>query len=234
MTAVRRYAYPFVLGFGAALMVLGFALRPHHRWLFDIGLLSIFSALAVRTTIVRRELLVLLPRLQILCEDAGVQFRAEDLGCNWRFPLAVVTLWLAVCSQIVVLIFKAGDTPTHPIHLASDVIGLVAIASLFLTFVVTRRISSAVLELSPVERTGEPVSAPPKAATFILLLIPKRHREYLIGDMEEEYARIVLPQYGSARAKLWYWWHVVISIWPFLWVFVKRIVTIAAIWTRLR
>src|SRR5947209_376105 len=40
---------------------------------------------------------------------------------------------------------------------------------------------------------GTPLLTP----TFALLLIPKRNREHVIGDLEEEYRTTVLPQYGS-------------------------------------
>lgn len=53
---------------------------------------------------------------------------------------------------------------------------------------------------------------PPAHAKFLLLLIPRKHREHLLGDLEEEYRLTVLPEYGPFKAKAWYWWQVVISI----------------------
>src|SRR5437763_1135374 len=37
-------------------------------------------------------------------------------------------------------------------------------------------------------------ASPPRPARFALLLIPKRNREHLIGDLDEEYRTVVLPE----------------------------------------
>ena len=54
--------------------------------------------------------------------------------------------------------------------------------------------------------------APPEVAKFLLLLIPKKNREGLLGDLEEEYRTILLPEYGVRLARFHYWWHTVIAL----------------------
>lgn len=63
---------------------------------------------------------------------------------------------------------------------------------------------------------------PPRTAKFLLLMVPKRDREYLIGDLEEEFQTILLPEYGLRAARLWYWWQVLSSITPLYWGQLKR------------
>lgn len=70
----------------------------------------------------------------------------------------------------------------------------------------------------------------PRVARFALLLIPKKNREHLIGDIEEEYQTIVLPEHGKAWARFWYWEQTVISLGFSVWPFVKRILGLTAIW----
>ncbi len=42
--------------------------------------------------------------------------------------------------------------------------------------------------------------------------LPKRDRECMIGDLEEEYRRVILPKYGPRVAARWYWWQTVRSV----------------------
>lgn len=50
---------------------------------------------------------------------------------------------------------------------------------------------------------------------FALRLVPRSHREYVAGDLEEGYAeRAVL--HGPARARLWLWRQAVKTLAPFL------------------
>lgn len=63
---------------------------------------------------------------------------------------------------------------------------------------------------------------PPRSAQFALLLIPKRNREHLIGDLEEEYRTIVLPQYGSFLAMCWYFEQVALTIGCYAWPTIRK------------
>jgi hypothetical protein len=52
---------------------------------------------------------------------------------------------------------------------------------------------------------------PPRAATFLLLLIPPKSREGIMGDLEEEFRTILLPEYGLRMAQFYYWWHSILT-----------------------
>jgi hypothetical protein len=75
---------------------------------------------------------------------------------------------------------------------------------------------------------------PPSSAKFLLLLVPRRYRENLIGDLEEEYATIVAPQFGLEKARLWYWWQVLASLTPLLWAEIKRFAGLILLWKSVR
>lgn len=75
---------------------------------------------------------------------------------------------------------------------------------------------------------------PPRFPKFLLLLIPKNNREHLLGDLEEEFHSILVPEFGVRKAGLWFWWHVCISIGPLLWAKVKRVVGIVWLWKSVR
>jgi hypothetical protein len=64
---------------------------------------------------------------------------------------------------------------------------------------------------------------PPRSAQFALLLLPKRNREHLIGDLEEEFRTIVLPQYGRFLAGCWYCEQVGLAIVYYAWPTLKKI-----------
>ena len=54
---------------------------------------------------------------------------------------------------------------------------------------------------------------PPKRAEMLLHFgLPKRDRECMIGDLEEEYRTVILPKYGPRVAMRWYWWQAVRSV----------------------
>ena len=78
--------------------------------------------------------------------------------------------------------------------------------------------------------TTDPQSALPRNAKFLLLLIPRKSRENLVGDLEEEFSTIILPRCGQRKAQAWYWWQVSASIAPLVWAQVKRIAGIVLLW----
>lgn len=45
---------------------------------------------------------------------------------------------------------------------------------------------------------------PPAWVTFLLLLLPLKSRDSLVGDLQEEYTTVVLPKYGWGWAVFWY------------------------------
>jgi hypothetical protein len=74
------------------------------------------------------------------------------------------------------------------------------------------------------------VDRPPRSAEYILLLIPKRNREHLVGDLEEEYRTKVLPEWGPLRARFFYWEQTAVAVACYLWPVLKRFLGLAAIW----
>jgi len=74
-------------------------------------------------------------------------------------------------------------------------------------------------------------SVPRVAEYLVFLVLPKKDRESVQGDLEEEYYTTILPKFGSGKAKLWYWKQVVWSIWPIVSMQVRIIlmrITVAA------
>lgn len=61
--------------------------------------------------------------------------------------------------------------------------------------------------------TGSTLNAdgvvPERAVMILHFLLPKEKREYLIGDLEEEFNCIILPKLGPRAAARWYWFQVV-------------------------
>ncbi len=56
-------------------------------------------------------------------------------------------------------------------------------------------------------------NTPPNRAEMLLHFgLPKRDREYMIGDLEEEFRGVILPKYGPRVAARWYWWQAVRSV----------------------
>jgi hypothetical protein len=63
----------------------------------------------------------------------------------------------------------------------------------------------------------------PRFAQFVLLLIPKHNREHLVGDLEEEFNTVVLPQHGRFLARCWYFEQVMLAVGFYLWPTIKKI-----------
>ena len=61
-----------------------------------------------------------------------------------------------------------------------------------------------------IERSED--SKPPKLAELLLLLLPIRQREHLLGDLEEEFRTIILPRHGRRLACFLFYWQVIIEM----------------------
>jgi len=53
---------------------------------------------------------------------------------------------------------------------------------------------------------------PHLASLVLALFVPDEHRDYLIGDLAEEYHRHIIPDKGPVRARLWFWQQVIRSV----------------------
>ena len=75
--------------------------------------------------------------------------------------------------------------------------------------VITKRVDGA-LRRSAVflvlSAAGDEPAHPPSGACFLLdVFLAKADRKALLGDLEEEFATYILPKYGRARARFWFW-----------------------------
>lgn len=58
----------------------------------------------------------------------------------------------------------------------------------------------------------EPLRPPKKAEKLLYLLLPKKHREEILGDLTEEYYQDIVPIHGAKFAKRWFWSQTIRSI----------------------
>ena len=49
---------------------------------------------------------------------------------------------------------------------------------------------------------------------LLYFFLPKKDREHIPGDLAEEYNTILVPKFGLASARRWYWKQVFTSVWP--------------------
>ena len=73
---------------------------------------------------------------------------------------------------------------------------------------------SLTLEISPPLKPS-PERLPHTGEYIICLLLPKKSREELLGDLAEEYQQ-VLAKFGQRPAELWFYKQVLTSLWPLL------------------
>jgi hypothetical protein len=72
-------------------------------------------------------------------------------------------------------------------------------------------------------------SRPPVNAEYVLhLVLGKEEREVIIGDLVEEYGRI-MQRFGQGHADIWFYKQVILSVWPLL----RRAVARVAAFVRL-
>jgi hypothetical protein len=220
---------------GITLIALGVILRAHWLWLTDLGSVVIWMNLAVTVLPTMREQIHDYPsmteRLRLLCADAKIPFGQAKSNDRWRLPVMLTALLLATSLHIAAMIFKSRLLLIHSVSDVVEVLFAISFGAYLMRYLRIHRV------LRRLESRTRPVSSsttPPRAAKFVLLLVPKQHREHLIGDLEEEYVTIVLPEYGVKRARLWYWWQVTVSVGPLLWGQMKRAAALAWLWKRVR
>jgi hypothetical protein len=57
---------------------------------------------------------------------------------------------------------------------------------------------------------------------FVHLLVPATSREYLMGDLEEQYRTEIACRYGRFRSRCWWWKEVLGVVWPYVRERVRR------------
>jgi hypothetical protein len=169
-------------------------------------------------------------RLVRLCNETGV-------SCSMNLQALRRIIALSITSLVLsgALVLAAGDV--HPFislcGILSQIgftVGLVLLPRLMTQIQDEADFVLRQLRYGIVQRQSD---LPPAAAKFLLLLVPLRYREHLIGDLQEEYATVVLPEYGFRKARFWYWWQVVASVIPLLWTELKRTASVVAVWKRI-
>jgi len=83
-------------------------------------------------------------------------------------------------------------------------------------------------------RTARP--EPPRNGCFLILLLkPTPDGDAFLGDLEQRFRQIANdPTQGPVRAHFWYWFQVLISVFAFMWVFLKRITLVAGLYEAIR
>ena len=76
------------------------------------------------------------------------------------------------------------------------------------------------------------VVGPPRLPQLFLLLLPRRNREHIVGDLEEEFRTIVLPQHGRFLARSWYFEQVIFALGFYLWPVIKKILGLSVLYKR--
>jgi len=79
-------------------------------------------------------------------------------------------------------------------------------------------------------RRSNEIDGPPLAAQYLLLIVPRKYRDNLVGDLEEEYL-LLLPTYGRRWTDRWYWWQVGAAFGRFL---LHLVAGLATVWKLIR
>lgn len=201
--------------------------NPHTHWLFGVGYVSsslgafFFSIWLWRYLNV--DFLPLFDCIDHICEESGTECDIRPDRVRWALRIMIVSAAAAGTFVTAAELLKDRYTTFHYVGLGFELSFVVVIGWL------SARLKSMPRQVDVLIRQFEDGTAPrvsnspPVSAKFLLLLLPRRYRETLIGDLEEEFTLIVLPQYGVRRARYWYWWQVLVSIAPLLWCEAKRI-----------
>ena len=85
------------------------------------------------------------------------------------------------------------------------------------------------LELGSRPEELEEAVNPPQSAELLLHLMPERDREYILGDLEEDFRTDFLPKFGPEKARRLYWWHAVRSVLAVVLGRVRWLIRVAAV-----
>jgi hypothetical protein len=139
-----------------------------------------------------------------------------------------ITLGGLSCLIMAATLWSSRTTRHRPL---ADVVSIVAAIVVLAYSAYAMRVFTRIVKL----QTSPPDEArTPRIAKFVLLLVPRKNREYLLGDLEEEYLTILLPDFGLRAAQFWYWCQVLSIIRPFLWAGFKRFAGFVLLWKSVR
>jgi hypothetical protein len=231
---LRRYSPNAAVGVGLVLALSSIVVKAHSRWLSDCSALIMIVTVGSSLGRIRQEVCSYEPTLRSLrslCDWAGVRFGFRNSIFRRLYLLMLPSLLLSIFFVVAAMIFAASHTLLRSV---SDAFQLLSIVGVVVFLMRDRSIRSTIDKIESVAYSGRIPFSPPKVAKFILLLVPKHHRENLIGDLEEEYATILLPEFGVRKARTWYWWQVTLSVGPLLWAQFKRAAAFAWLWKRVQ
>ena len=80
----------------------------------------------------------------------------------------------------------------------------------------------------PVREEVESSNLPRTAEYLVYFLLPKKEREAIAGDLEEEY-HLIAQKFGSRKANAWYWKQVIFSTGPIVWLRLRQIGVVAGL-----
>ena len=80
----------------------------------------------------------------------------------------------------------------------------------------------------PVREEAESINLPRTAEYLLYFWLPKKDREAIPGDLEEEY-NLIAQKFGCRKADVWYWKQVIFSIGPIVLARLKRIGFVTAL-----
>lgn len=199
--------------------ITGLALPYHREQLFDVAFALALPMLLAQVALLRSKALSVPALRSALNTNAGWAARAAFPSALWVSGLALALAGGGAITKMPYskyLLVAAGGVGTTSLIALAGYLWILAVA-----------IRKVRLALSNRNSLG-----PPRIAKFVLLLVPARDREHLLGDLEEEYFSIVLPEYGSRAAWLWYWWQVIASVVPFLYSRLAQVAAISWLWKR--
>jgi len=152
--------------------------------------------------------------------------------------LRFVRKWLIGLSLVGVLQGMILASSFHPI-----VAGILLVPGLYCIFRIGKETETflrfwpnylSIIHPNYVAPTVRETEGPSRIAQYLLFLVPRKYRENLVGDLEEEYRTRLLPVYGRRWAALWYWCQVISSCGPLVLDVLKRLLGLAAVWKLIR
>jgi len=221
-------------------MVAGNIWRSRMHWMHTLGFLSWLGITAIASVLAYRYLLKeFIPtyeKVEEICLFLGARCPFKTATTKLVARAVVASLLLCASAEIASLL-AGGSKSTLLFREASLIFEMTFIGGAI--FVVRNLVkivhrTSGFLDELESGRIPQESTNPPRWAKFLLLLVPRRYREHLIGDLEEEYSQIVLPEFGPRRARLWYWWQVLASLIPLVWAEAKRLAGLVVIWKSVR
>lgn len=233
---VQRIGF-IVASLGMVLILIGIIDQAHLHRLVTVGItvnsVGIGFVIVPFYLFVSRRFLPTYKRLEQLCAAREMSCRLNTQKIRWVLWLSVIAFFCSTSSNLIELLVRHRTDTFTGVSLACELTFFCTLA--FVAWFLQQTENEADLLLDELEgKKAAYMPGAPDSARFLLLLIPIRHRENLVGDLEEEFTTVVLPTYGLKKARAWYWWQVLASLGPLLWSEFKRAAGLALLWKAMR